>query len=232
MFLFRKGAFHVIATLLSGLVMTDPMAAENGAAAVHPNTMRASLFEELRDHRDIVMLGDSLTAQGEWAEFFPGTSIANRGISGDTTTGMLARLDPIIAMKPKVVFIMAGINDLGKRRDSPEIIATYQKIIGDLTEGGAKVVVQSTLYVSRRSRLSSNASITQINEELKAYCSSGNKCRFIDLNASMSAKGRLNGGYTGDGIHLNGKGYMAWVKAISETMTSYSALQSPAINSH
>lgn len=200
--------------------MTNAIAAKD-VTSLPDYTMRTSLFEELREHREIVMLGDSLTARGEWGEFFPGASIANRGIGGDTTAGMLSRLDPIIAMKPKVVFILAGINDLGTHRDVPEILNTYQKIIEALTDSGTNVFVQSTLYVSRPSRLSNNADITHINAEMKAYCLAGNKCQFIDLNTSLSPKGRLDRDYTGDGIHLNGKGYLAWVKAISEAMAEY-----------
>jgi len=220
MLFFRNISLPMLAPLLFGLAMADATAAKDLSSRPEYR-MRSSLFEELREHRDIVMLGDSLTARGEWGEFYPGASIANRGIGGDTTTGILSRLDPIIAMRPKVVFILAGINDLGFHRDPVDIITSYQKIIKILTDSGAKVVVQSTLYVSKNSRLSNNTSITKINKEMKAYCLTENRCEFLDLNNLMSPRGQLSREYTGDGIHLNGKGYLAWLDAIAATMGEY-----------
>ena len=183
--------------------------------------MRASLFEKLRTHHDIVMLGDSLTARGEWAEFFPGMSIVNRGIGGDTTSGILARLEPIIALRPKIVFIMAGINDLARQRDTTEILYTYEKIITELSKEGIKIVVQSTLYTAKHSQLLSTEKITEINQILKNRCAIKKECHFLDLNSSMSKNGLLLDSLTGDGIHLNGKGYMAWTLAISEIINPY-----------
>lgn len=216
----KKIRLQILSSLLFGLVITEPVAAKD-ATSLPTYAMRTSLFETLHEHRDIVMLGDSLTARGEWGEFYPGASIANRGIGGDTTTGVLSRINQILEMRPKVVFILAGINDLAHHQDTPKILANYHKVIETLTSSGTEVVVQSTLYVSKRSRLSDNTDITQINDGLKAYCLNKNKCQFIDLNSSMSASGKLNHEYTGDGIHLNGKGYLAWREAISATMAKY-----------
>ena len=58
---------------------------------------RTSLFQELEiPSKSIVFLGDSLTDRAEWAEFFPDKRIINRGVGGDTTEGVLNRLDEII----------------------------------------------------------------------------------------------------------------------------------------
>jgi len=180
-----------------------------------PYKMRVSLFEDLTEHRDIVMLGDSLTARGEWAELAGSGAVANRGIGGDTTTGMLARLGPIKAMKPKAVFIMAGINDLGRGVQADSVISNYEKIIEDLHRSGASVYVQSTLHVNRKSRLKNNKSITAINVALKSYCEQANNCKYIDLNHSLSESAQLKKEMSLDGIHLTGEGYMAWSKVIT-----------------
>ena len=74
---------------------------------------RASRFESLPPvRRGTVFLGDSLTAGGEWAEMFGDPTLMNRGIPGETTRGVLARLDPITAGAPAKVFLMIGTNDL------------------------------------------------------------------------------------------------------------------------
>ena len=59
-----------------------------------------------------LFLGDSLTEYGNWRELFPGLDIKNRGIAGDTTDGVLHRLDGITALSPDKIFLMIGINDL------------------------------------------------------------------------------------------------------------------------
>jgi lysophospholipase L1-like esterase len=61
----------------------------------------------------IVMLGDSITAGVEWNELLGIPNIANRGIGSDTTEGFYNRLENIYKIKPKICFIMGGINDIG-----------------------------------------------------------------------------------------------------------------------
>ena len=74
---------------------------------------RAAQHRDLRGSPDIVMLGDSLTEWGNWHELVPEYSILNRGISGDTSSGVLDRLQEVIERRPKVVFVMIGTNDIG-----------------------------------------------------------------------------------------------------------------------
>ena len=84
-----------------------------------------------KDRNAVVLLGDSIT-QG-WGEdfsfWFPGVKIANRGISGDTSRGVLIRLkEDVLALEPKAVVLLIGTNDLEEKAD-PEIIASNLKLI-------------------------------------------------------------------------------------------------------
>lgn len=178
------------------------------------------MFDALRSHQDIVMLGDSLTARGEWLELLPWKSVANRGIGGDTTRGVLARLDSVIEMKPKAVFILVGVNDVAKGARASEVLGNYELIIKSLVDRGVRVVVQSTLYVSKSSRFN-NGVIAEVNKGVEAYCDAVKGCRYIDLNASLSEEGFLKKGYTGDGVHLNGRGYIEWAKVIAPVVEQY-----------
>jgi lysophospholipase L1-like esterase len=77
------------------------------------------------DHSAIVFLGDSITQ--DWGdrlpEAFPEWKVANRGISGDTTRGMLIRLhEDVVALRPKAVVFLGGTNDL-EEQATPETIA-------------------------------------------------------------------------------------------------------------
>src|SRR5260221_10024311 len=73
-----------------------------------------------RDRNAVVLLGDSIT-QG-WGEdfsaWFPGLKIANRGISGDTSRGVLIRLhEDVLALDPEAVVLLIGTNDLDEKAD-------------------------------------------------------------------------------------------------------------------
>ena len=83
------------------------------------------------DQEAIVFLGDSIT-QG-WGDTmggsFPGMKVANRGISGDTTRGMLIRLkEDVLALQPSAVVLLMGTNDL-EEGATPEVIAGNLKLI-------------------------------------------------------------------------------------------------------
>ena len=60
----------------------------------------------------IVMLGNSLTEAGPWTDLTGCLSIANRGIGGDTTAKLRDRLDDVVALQPRAIFLMIGVNDI------------------------------------------------------------------------------------------------------------------------
>jgi lysophospholipase L1-like esterase len=78
------------------------------------------------------MLGDSLTAFVQWPDLFPDTSIANRGIAGDTIKDIAARIGPIIRMRPERVFIMAAANDLIIGSSPEEVFVIYSDVVSAL----------------------------------------------------------------------------------------------------
>jgi lysophospholipase L1-like esterase len=87
--------------------------------------------ERAKDQGAVVFLGDSIIQL--WGEAlpaaFPGVKIANRGISGDTTRGVLIRLqDDVLVLEPKAVVLLIGTNDLDEGA-TPEIVAGNVKLI-------------------------------------------------------------------------------------------------------
>ena len=159
---------------------------------------------------NIVMLGDSLTNRVAWNELLKYTNIVNRGIDGDTTEGFLNRLDTIIKLKPQMVFIMGGVNDMNYSIEVNDIFENYKKIIEAISNEGIKPVVQSTLYTQM---IPFNKKVTQLNALLKAYCIK-NKIDYIELNSVLSTDSFLNDEFTTDGLHLNSKAYLLWSKEI------------------
>lgn len=168
----------------------------------------------------IVFLGDSITDEGDWSKLFPDLPVENRGIGGDTTLGVLNRLDQIIAMKPSQIFLMIGTNDLCFGRSISATTTNYHNILNRLHTKlpNTKIYVQSvlpfndTIFPSRSLR--TNKNIKQLNIEIKKLAQSYNY-PYIDLTPAFSAPdGRLPASYTIDGLHLNDSGYLLWREQI------------------
>jgi lysophospholipase L1-like esterase len=84
-----------------------------------------------QDMGAVVFLGDSITQLWESGlpKTFPDMKIANRGISGDTTRGVLIRLqEDVLVLNPVAIVLLIGTNDLDEAA-TPEMIATNLKLI-------------------------------------------------------------------------------------------------------
>ncbi|KIF80765.1 GDSL-type esterase/lipase family protein [Noviherbaspirillum autotrophicum] len=180
---------------------------------------KTSSFRAFHVPADVVMIGDSITDEARWDEMFPGVRIANRGISSDTTYGLLQRLDGILLTKAKTAFIMVGVNDVLVGRSADAAFADYKKFVHLLIDNGVVPVIQSTIYTSPKQAGSKkyNAKIRELNQRLAAFAAES-KIAYVDLNAQLSDADGLKQSVTNDGIHLNGEGYSLWRKAIDEKM--------------
>src|SRR3954449_5765154 len=145
---------------------------------------RAAQFRDLRSPADIVMLGDSLTEWGNWHEMVPEFRIINRGIAGDTSSGVLDRLQEVIDRRPKVVFVMIGTNDIGLQVPPEALLSNLREIVTRLRNASIIPVAQSILF--RGGWLhADNAIIAAVNADLAAFCATQGM-RFLDLNALMA----------------------------------------------
>jgi len=84
-----------------------------------------------QDKHAVVFLGDSITQGwgGGLGAAFPGIKVANRGISGDTTRGVLLRLqEDVLALDPAAVVLLIGTNDL-EEGATPEVVAGNLRLI-------------------------------------------------------------------------------------------------------
>src|SRR6266542_1290394 len=88
-----------------------------------------------RDRNAVVLLGDSIT-QGwgdDFSAWFPGMKIANRGISGDTSRGVLIRLkEDVLALHPQAVVLLIGTNDLEEKANPETVVANLKLILAEL----------------------------------------------------------------------------------------------------
>ncbi|MCE1199386.1 MAG: GDSL-type esterase/lipase family protein [Marinilabiliales bacterium] len=184
---------------------------------------RKSLFELLPDTRnEVVFLGNSITDGAEWCELLNNPKVKNRGISGDTSEGVLNRLYQIYNIKPAKVFLLIGINDLAKNVSPDTVFANICKIVSILRtkSPSTKVFVQSILPVNNTfktfsSHTGKTAQVIAINGRLKEICPRLG-ATYVDLFDALKNPNDdlLNPLYTNDGLHLLGEGYKTWLTVI------------------
>lgn len=187
----------------------------NSKYGIHYDT-KLEFFEHMPVKSDeIIFLGDSLTALSNWNELFEKEKIKNRGISGDKINGVIHRLDEVVRFKPKKIFLMIGINDLGAKRSIEDIMTDYDRLVHLILTKTSKseLYIQSILptknHVTRQGK-----DIIEINRRLLEL-SHTYHVTFINLfDAFKTNKNELNMDFSYDGLHLNAEGYLLWKKII------------------
>ncbi len=191
-----------------------------GATGVYE--LRKNVFEVMpKDTGAIVMLGNSLTQGCEWSELLD-RPIKNRGIAGEMTEGLLARLSTITAMKPSRLFVMTGVNDL-IYTGSAEVLKNYQKILDQIKTQSpqTEVFVQSLLPVNATIRATniSNEAILEVNKGIEQLAIE-RQMTYLNLHALLvDEKGRLASKFTFDGVHITGEAYLLWKNEILEYLS-------------
>ena len=184
---------------------------------------RATHFAELTvTSKDIIFLGNSITDGAEWSELFGNRHIKNRGISGDTTWGVYDRLDSILKGKPKKIFLLIGINDLGRGQSDQYIIDGVERIVKRIKAESPRthLYLQSLLpvnpvYGKFNGHTSQWQRIPGINKVLNQIAER-EEVTFIDLfSVFADQEGKMNQDYSNDGLHLLGPGYEVWKKALT-----------------
>lgn len=183
---------------------------------------RSSLFSLLPvKQTDIVFLGDSQTNGCEWSELLGNPDVKNRGISSDVIQGFADRVDPIIAGKPRKIFILGGVNDVSHNLTADSIAAAMESLIVRIKEGSpsTRVYLQSLLPINNdfgryKGIVGKERVIVEANKLLREMaCRQG--VTWIDLYSRMAdADGKLRKELTNDGLHLLGEGYLVWRDAV------------------
>jgi lysophospholipase L1-like esterase len=168
-----------------------------------------------------VLLGDSLTEYGAWAELLDRPDVYNRGIGGDTAPGVRTRLDSIVRAEPRVIALMIGFNDLSAGRSPEQVVADIEAVVGALREGTprTRLIVQSVLpaRVGRGTSVSPET-IVETNRGIEALCQKLG-VEYLDVWSKMADADRsLPADFTVDGVHLNGAGYQRWASVLGPAL--------------
>ncbi|TCC96156.1 GDSL family lipase [Pedobacter hiemivivus] len=174
---------------------------------------------------EIVFLGNSITERGEWQEILSDSKypIVNRGIGGDNSFGILARMDEVLTTKPKAIFLMDGINDLFRKLPYDVSINNYKRIIRMIKAKSpkTKIYIESALPINEEMTKEPytkgrNVMVPVLNAKIKQLAKE-EKVTYIDIvPLFQDEKGNLKKEVTMDGVHLKASAYIDWVAYLKE----------------
>lgn len=182
----------------------------------------ARLGSPAQGENRVVFMGDSITEGWHLDQSFPGKPYVNRGISGQTTPQMVLRFhQDVVNLKPKVVVILAGINDIAGNT-GPMTLEDIENNLAAMTEiataNGIKVVLCSVLpafdFPWSPGQHPAPKVIT-LNEWIKSYAASQGY-PYVDYYSAMKDdRGGLPATLSRDGVHPNEAGHTIMVPLVA-----------------
>jgi lysophospholipase L1-like esterase len=168
---------------------------------------------------ELIMFGDSHTANAVWPSLLHGRDIIGMGYSGYTSDQLKNMLiDKVIRYKPTYCFIQGGGNDIRSRcYDKRILISNIKEMIDTLKNQDIQPVVQSLFY--RYKAKDYNTEIDSINELLRELVKDEG-IDFLDVNEFLSDKEGLKNELTLEGVHLNEHGYNIWAGIVRKYLDS------------
>lgn len=178
---------------------------------------------------DLLFLGDSITeywltdGKDVWSRAFSQWKTENFGIAGDTTQGVLWRVNngEIDGIKPKAVVLLIGTNDLSLGALSAQQIAgNVSQIIDTIKTKSpdSKIVLLAVFPRGRRATDPARKLVNGVNEELTKL-GDGKQVIYLDLGKEfLDAGGEISEDIMPDYLHLSAKGYEKWASALQSTL--------------
>lgn len=176
---------------------------------------------------EAVLMGNSIT--DNWAkfhpEFFAENNFVGRGISGQVTAQMLSRFQAdVVALRPKMVIIMAGTNDIAMNNGyiaHENILQNIQSMVELAKYHRIEPVLCSCLPAAAfkwRPNMTPAEDIKRLNEMIRAYAKA-NKIKYIDYYSALADEhGGLPEKYAADGVHPNMDGYTIMETTLLEAL--------------
>ena len=234
----NKTAIRVIFILAAVilLVQTYPVPAQTSDTLIYkknPNyELQMGMFDLYKTKQaDIVMLGNSLTAGANWAELLGRSNVVSRAIPGDILQGFNARMDLVFKLKPKIVFIMGGLNDIYGWIPVNVVYTNYLRIITALQARGIIPVIQLTTYATKdygkdwggtpETNRGRNREVDKLDKLLSDYAGR-NGIDVINLLPSIATKdGYLKPELTWDGVHFKPEAYKIWAREVENVLRKH-----------
>lgn len=183
--------------------------------------------------RRAVLMGDSITDAwpGQTGDVFARNGLIGRGIGGQTTAQMVVRFQPdVIALKPVVVHILAGTNDVAENQDPYDFTSTTNNLLAMAAMAKAnniRVVMGSvppaTSFAWRPALGNRSDKIQTLNGWIKTFCAQNGHVYADYWPVLGDGLGGLKAGLGNDSVHPNAAGYAAMnpiaLAAIDKAMT-------------
>jgi lysophospholipase L1-like esterase len=177
------------------------------------------------DKGAVVFLGDSITqGWGMLQSDFPDLKVANRGISGDISSGVLFRLkDDVLDLDPAGVVLLIGTNDLGDGEDPTDVAQNIEAILQAIESYNPrlKVIVCQVMPRSENGQQLYADKIKQLNSTVADYVKTNPNFALCDTwSIYADANGDPNpADFVPDHLHLNRAGYVAWKQALDPVIS-------------
>ncbi len=161
----------------------------------------------------VVFLGDSITeGWSTLAKDFPDLHVANRGIGGDITSGVLYRLkSDVLDLKPAAIVLLIGTNDVGNNKDPADVADNIKEILREIKNFNPNIPV-IVCKVMPRGGEGYPEKIKKLNELVEAYVKTEPEFTICDTWAAYADEnGQPNPvDFKPDHLHLNAAGYVVW----------------------
>lgn len=169
----------------------------------------------------LLMLGDSLVEWGDWSKHLPGITVINRGIAGEMTEELSARLMDEIEdhPDPDAVLIQSGTNNLLMGYlFFPAIFSTMMQRLS-LCYPQTPLILCSLMPMP----IVPSQDIEQVNRELAQVAAATDNCLFLDLVGPFTEQCLpiTHPGFLADQVHLSTRGYQVWAKEIDRCLRQF-----------
>jgi lysophospholipase L1-like esterase len=182
------------------------------------------------DQNSVVFLGDSIT-QGlgeDMGKSFPGLKVANRGISGDTTRGMLLRLrKDVLDLNPKGIVMLMGTNDLEEGADATVVSKNIDLMLSEIQKFNSKIpVTLCRVFPASATKERPAQQIKDINEAIAKVAKNYPQVTMLDTwTLFANEQGDAKEWEFPDLIHPNQAGYAKWASAIRPILATQGLIE-------
>ena len=167
--------------------------------------------DTIKSRGKILMVGNSITFQGDWKKVLQRDDVINWEIPGYTTEQISWTVKNFIPLNPTVCFLEGGINDITLGITPERVFTNQVKVLSTLLVHGIIPVVQSTIY--QFNSRDKNARVKEINGLISIYCIE-HQIEYIDLNAVLSDSDEFKKEFITDGTHLFPSAYLLWADLV------------------
>lgn len=221
----RLALLLVCSATVGAFAQTNPAPAPNLPPGVTAEQYKWAQMDKYADadaklpppaagEKRVVFFGDSITESWKGQDFFPGKNYVNRGISGQTTTQMLVRFPrDVVDLKPKVVLILAGTNDIAQNQGPislDDIAGNLEKMAATAKAAGIKPILCSILPAADygwRKGLQPAGKIVTVNKMVQAWCKI-HHVRYLNYYPQLAnPQGGMRPELSPDGVHPNSAGF-------------------------